>query len=248
MTRQLLNFLLMCLTFAHISCGLNSGIITTDGPYTIHTFKSNGTFSWPSLGQVELLLVGGGGGPSYDNGQGGGAGGLLHFTNYTLTPGEYKVVVGAGGLAVAWLRGFSLLNPSANSLFTPSTNGGHSHFGNLTAFGGCRAGSAASPHIACGSGAGDGGNGTAGQGHRGGITPAWGVDQGNPGGGGAGKPGGGAVPLPGGRGGHGGDGLLINITGFPVLYAGGGGGGYYQGKYCVHDLGCFVFVFWLRFQ
>jgi hypothetical protein len=58
-------------------------------------------------------------------GGGGGAGGVLQFTNQTLSPGNYAITVGAGGAGalagVAQARG---------------TNGSNSVFGTHTAIGG----------------------------------------------------------------------------------------------------------------
>jgi len=181
------------------------GTITYDGDYAIHTFTSGGTYT-PSVNrEVEVLVVGGGGG--------GGAGGLIHNTSYITGTSPITVTVGAGGLDDL---------PGANSVF-----------GTLTAIGGGEGGGEATfgTYItgqAGGSGGGGtslenaGGAGTAGQGYSGGTGGTEGIYHRAGGGGGASEAG---KTDTGGVGSDGGDGLLINISGSDVYYAGGGGGG-----------------------
>ena len=71
--------------------------------YDIHTFTTDGTFTMPCAGKVEVLLVGGGGGggscdPSraLHGGGGGGAGGVI-ITNLTLAAGTHAITIGSGG-------------------------------------------------------------------------------------------------------------------------------------------------------
>jgi len=92
------------------------GTITYGGGYTIHTFTSNGTFTAAGNGNVEYLVVGGGGASGRDSGGGGGGGAVLTGTT-SLTPGNYAIVVGIGGIA-------------------QSGNGGSSSFNSTTADGG----------------------------------------------------------------------------------------------------------------
>ena len=81
------------------------GVKTHIPGYDIHTFTSNGTFTMPCAGKVEVLLVGGGGGGGVCNlddrnglqgGGGGGAGGVI-ITNLTLAAGTHAITVGTGG-------------------------------------------------------------------------------------------------------------------------------------------------------
>lgn len=74
---------------------LEGGEVTTDGDWTVHTFRESDTLTVLREIDVEVLRVAGGGG---GGGQGGGAGGLIPpDAPETLTPGEYPVVVGLGG-------------------------------------------------------------------------------------------------------------------------------------------------------
>ena len=74
-----------------------------------HTFINSGTFNISKLGSysanVELLLVAGGGGGGGTGGPGnyaggGGGAGSLHYKQgvpVSVSPGEYTIVIGAGG-------------------------------------------------------------------------------------------------------------------------------------------------------
>ena len=76
------------------------GAISMDGEYRVHTFASNGTFTMPCNGLVDILLVGGGGGGGEINEKraaGGGAGGLVYMTNVVLAAGAHAIAVGSGG-------------------------------------------------------------------------------------------------------------------------------------------------------
>jgi len=79
------------------------GTITTVGPYTVHTFTTNGTFTVP-LGtvKIDVLIVGAGsggnggiGGVNY--GAGGAGGTVIYRQNYPVHAGSYAVLVGQGG-------------------------------------------------------------------------------------------------------------------------------------------------------
>jgi len=158
---------------------------------------------------ADFLMVGGGG-TGYDSG--GGAGGFIYNAGFTVTPGNYSIVVGLGGLG-----GFNLINQG-----DPTT------FSGITAYGG-GSGGGTYPGTADGGSGGGGksigkeGDGIAGQGHGGG----WGVHGYETGGGGgaafSGGTGAGAA-----KSGDGGDGIECDITGTPTYYAGGGGGGCYS--------------------
>ena len=212
-------------------------LIDVDGvPHYIHTFDVGAsTFEITHADglSVEYLVVAGGGQgggwqDSRGQGGGGGAGGVLTGT-LPLAQGFHSVVVGAGA-------------PGVGSNVIPS--GDNSLFGGLTAYGGgsgaAAMGGFGMPGRDGGSGGGatagqrSPGDGTPGQGHDGGWgpngwlrhtngSPAGGSspedDFSGAGGGGAGSPGHDTA-----SGGHGGDGILSDITGTPQYYGGGGGG------------------------
>jgi hypothetical protein len=185
------------------SCA-TGGTVTTSGEYTIHTFKSSGTFEVTdsTLTAVEVLVVGGGGGGTggemaSTGGGGGGGGEVFPASGMIVSKRGYGVTVGDGG------NGETVL-----SSYTSATSGGDSEFNGFFAAGG----SAPSPHNnggASGSGK-SGGNG----------------DNINAGGGGAGAGSNGAEAYldRGGDGGDGGDGVQSDITGTATFYGGGGGG------------------------
>ena len=83
----------------------------------------------PTL-NVRTLVVGGGGGGGSDMGGGGGGGGVVERTAFTVSPGSYPIVVGAGGSGAAAGVG------SARGV-----NGGNSSFSTLRAYGGGGGGS-----------------------------------------------------------------------------------------------------------
>jgi hypothetical protein len=192
---------------------------------------------------VDYLVVAGGGGGFYSTGRGGGAGGLR--TSYGSTSGggtssessievtignSFTVTVGAGGP-----------NINASNSSNPS-KGGNSVFGTITSLAG---GIGVVSFLDGGSGVGGfygsnvGGQGTVGQGFRGGsINGAPNYKTGGSGGaGGVGLDGTGSAYS--GSSGSGGPGLAVNIlnatnaaaasvgqvSGSDVYYAGGGGGG-----------------------
>lgn len=179
------------------------------------------------LSSVEVLVVAGGGSGGVDNGGGGGAGGVIHDTNYSVTPGtSYTVTIGAGGAARA--------GPSDDG---PGNNGSNSSFGSLTAIGGgggsgwtnttlppgtssYSGGSGAGQSASTSSGNSLGaGSATSGQGNIGGSAiPAY------AGGGGGRRSRGGNGSI--GAVGSGGHGIYSNITGNMACYAAGGAGGF----------------------
>ena len=125
--------------------------------YKYHTFGTPGTFVVTGTGVVEVLVVAGGGSGASTNIAGGaGAGGVVHATNYTVTPGTHPVSVGGGGNSPA----MSGPNPSRSGV--PGTD---SYFGpsgkRLTAKGGGGGGNSYTNTpggAAGGSGAGGGAN------------------------------------------------------------------------------------------
>ena len=190
--------------------------------YRVHTFTSTGNnnFTVTRGGEVEFLIVAGGGGGGSRHGGGGGAGGLLQGTT-TVTPQTYTITVGAGGAG-------ALSGGSTDGFF-----GDDSRAFGFTAFGGGygTSNSTLRPRPG-GSGGGSRGNssqrgaaGIPGQGNQGGDGRPQTVENFGlgGGGGGAGSPGHHAEELP--IQGRGGDGIVSNITGTSVFYAGGGGGG-----------------------
>ena len=79
------------------------GTITTYGGYTIHTFKTSGSFVIDSGGPFDVQYVcvaGGGSGGGKDNGGGGGAGQYLTGTVDCPTS-PVTVTIGSGGAAVS---------------------------------------------------------------------------------------------------------------------------------------------------
>jgi hypothetical protein len=168
------------------------------------------------------VTAGGGGAGEFD---GGGAGGLVHYDQYPVTPGTtYTVTVGAGGVGC-----YQVVSGAGYDVH--ATAGGSSSFGPVVAVGG-GAGSAfgiLNPAADGGSGAGESfrsvaygwGRGTPGQGNDGGRA-SLGPSLCGAGGGGAGGAGGDGVGV---DPGNGGAGVYYSITGTSVCYAGGGGGG-----------------------
>jgi len=167
---------------------------------------------------LTYLIVAGGGSSGYNGGGGGGAGGVLQG-NVTANAGlTFTVVVGSGGGGGPLPGSDSSLSNTQSSI-------------SLTAIGGGRGANRDSNHTASSGGSGGGGAsatsgvgsvgypGTPGQGYPGG-NGVYGIAAGG-GGGGAGGPGG---NYSGSTGGSGGNGILSDITGTPVGYAGGGAG------------------------
>ena len=196
---------------------IGGDLVTTDGNYWYHTFRSTQTFTPLRALSVDYLVVAGGGGAGTGGGGGGGAGGYLTSigsSTLSVSPQTYAVTVGAGGaFAIGTSNSGSTGNNSVFASITSTGGGG----------GGGRGGT--SPGLNGGSGGGEGcsitgkGLGTAGQGNNGGAFGG-GSDSGG-GGGGAGAVGENSST----RGGNGGNGLANSISGSSVTYAGGGGGG-----------------------
>lgn len=166
---------------------------------------------------VEYLVVAGGGGGGAVRGGGGGAGGLLTGSK-SLSPNDYAVTVGAGGLG-------------GTNETVKGTNGSNSVFGTIVATGGGGGGSRDNADgLNGGSGGGSsspsgtatGGTGITAQGHNGGSCLIIVSTGGGAGGGGAGEIGQNSTDT---TGGQGGDGIQSDITGILKYYAGGGGGG-----------------------
>lgn len=207
----------------------SGGSVTTSGSEYIHRFTTTGsnilTVNEPLVAEVLIVAGGGAGGSpeSYGAGGGGGAGGLVYYSSTSLAAGSYTVVVGNGGIRTTRTGG----------------NGGNSYISGLTvAIGG--GGGASSGYDAQSGGSGGGrntsrtpfgyaGNGTAGQGNKGGDNGFSGYNSTwaycGTGGGGAGGAGQDASST---KSGDGGIGLEYSISGSAVYYAGGGSGGCQQ--------------------
>jgi len=129
---------------------IGGDLITSDGTYTYHAFKSTGNFIPAQALTADILVVAGGGGSSNSNGGGGGAGGVLAFASQSLTSGTgYTCTVGAGG--------------AGTSSAAAGASGGNSQFASLTAsVGGGGGGYDAGVAPLSGGSGGGGGNGTAG--------------------------------------------------------------------------------------
>ncbi len=219
--------------------GTESTYTSGGNTYKVHTFTSSATFSVTgSAGNIDILIVAGGGGTGatqYHNG-GGGAGAVLVASNYSVSLGEYSVVVGAGG------AGGTVQSDTTDN----GQPGGNSSFGTIAiALGGGAGGTYTNtPGDDGGCGGGGAANGNAPSNYGGssiqsnvaGFTK-YGNDggDGNPlisgvsdwaagGGGGAGGAGGNASAS-GAQAGDGGVGIQNNYrTGTNVYYGGGGGG------------------------
>jgi len=209
---------------------LGGDVVTTDGNYWYHTFKSTQTFTPLRPLTADVLIVAGGGGGGADMSGGGGAGGLQGFTSQSLSATAYTVTVGAGGAG-------------STGSGTLGANGANSQFGALTAsVGGGRSGNyitttGASGGSGGGAGRGSGttgGAGTAGQGYAGGNGSGVNYDGETGGGGGAGAAGGNGSGSGSGDGGIGSSTYSSwgsatstgqNVSG-TYYYAGGGGGGW----------------------
>jgi hypothetical protein len=171
-------------------------VITTDGTYWYHAFKTTGLFDVKTPITADYLVVAGGGGGGAngnDRGSGGGgAGGYRTATAQSLVVQSYPVVIGAGGVA--------------QNIQGAGTKGGNSSFNGMSSTGGGFGTNGAETGGTGGSGGGssNGGNGAAGNatggaGNEGGYTPVEGYAGGNSiknndgynggGGGGAGGPG-----------------------------------------------------------
>jgi hypothetical protein len=221
--------------------------------YTVETFNGTGTCNWVAPARVEtasvLVVAGGGGGGSRHSG-GGGGGGVLYATNYSLTPGSsYSLSVGKGGAGaqtsgLGSLGEVSFFGGSSGSTSVVANGGGPSNTGggsgggsnyDLSAAGSATPGSTAGTSRAAGTYSmtingvvatvvASGRSGAVGLGN---ACRTIANSNGWCGGGGGGAFGAGSSPavLSGNqyRAGKGGDGISNDISGSPVIYAGGGG-------------------------
>lgn len=220
--------------------------------YHKFTTTGNSTFTVSSAGEgakLDFFMVGGGGGGAgghdsdWFGGGGGGAGGVVLKADHNVTTGSFTVTVGGGGAAGA-ASGLG----AGNS--TNGGSGGDTFLFGYTAKGGSNGGISSNTDydLRGGSGGGSGSNGTWDSNTAGSLqqyyadAQAYGSDGGrgfstgaNPygaGGGGALGVGGNIRQIDGNSsagsergGGHGGEGLLLNLDGTNRYYACGGGGG-----------------------
>jgi len=175
----------------------------------IDTYNSSGTYTPPSSGTVETLVIAGGGGGGCG---GGGAGGVIYTASSAVTAQEYTVTVGAGGGgSTVWGGSGSVGNNSVFGAIITATGGGLGSHNTTGGTGGSGGGGGYNS---------TGGSGTAGQGNDGGD----GLTAGGPGGGGGGKGVAGSDTPTATTGGDGGNGSAYSISGSSVTYGGGGGG------------------------
>jgi len=214
--------------------------------YRVHRFPTAGSSTFAvsdagTDGRVEYLIVGGGGGGGQNAGAGGGAGGYRSNVAGELSGGNsapeglmtvlaqnYPIVVGAGGAG-----------GTTSECSTFGTDGQPSSAFGYTALGGGaginsggsngRPGGSGGGTANCETGNRVGGEGTTGQGFKGGdgTIPGGGNRTGGGGGGGGGA---GQNSVSSSQAGAGGAGLGSRITGTLTYYAGGGGGGVHNGS------------------
>ena len=191
------------------------GLISYYGAYKIHTFLVSAEFSLVGGLTIDIDIFAVGGGGSGGGPGGGGGGGIITHSNFSLPPGAWNIIVGAGGPT-----GSGVINPglATNTNITGVSVAGGGDGGRMPNNGGPSYGTSGSPQSnAAGgstwSGGVQAGGGGGGAGGVGGNASAFG---GNPGEGGS----------TGGRGGNAGVGLSNSLrTNAAVWYAGGGTGG-----------------------
>jgi hypothetical protein len=209
---------------------LGGDLVTTDGNFWYHTFRSTQTFTPLRPLTVDYLVVAGGGSGGTWLGGGGGGGGFKTGTGLSVSSAT-TVTIGAGGAGrfQNLSNGVTDGNVGNNSVFASITSTGGGYGG-----GGGNIGSGGG---AGGSGGGGGGNNIplshaggaaspSGQGNNGGngLNSAPNYPAG--GGGGAGAAGGNATTT---TGGSGGNGSSNSYSGSSVTYAGGGGSSTFGG-------------------
>jgi hypothetical protein len=200
----------------------SGGTVTYVGGYTVHTFKTGGSFTVASGGDIDVLMVGGGGGGGADNAGGGGAGGLIFRPRLLVDAGSYTIDIGTGGTG-------------APAQGTTAGKGGDTEAFGLTAVGGGYGNNGNSDGTQNSGGSGGGGDGERGTAGGTGTQPSQSGDSGtygygndggdgypsnnNAGGGGGGA---GVAGVDGGvnDGGAGGDGLNeVTVNGFVYNFA-----------------------------
>lgn len=221
--------LFLCFSFVYADTGGTiTTIINNSVNYTVHTFTGNSSYNVTSAKTIEILMIAGAGsGGGNNNAGGGGAGGLYFNASYSVTPGNYTVVIGDGGKGT-----------SADLVGKNGTNSSIMFSTPLHALGGGGGGAASGSFQRGANGGSGGGNSFAlttaaglglqnssfsgGRGQNGGAGGNAGAAFGAGGGGGAKQDGAAGTA---GAAGSGGNGLEYNLTGTPTNYSGGGGGG-----------------------
>lgn len=226
--------LLQGVTFASMYATGGTEVYISGDDTVAHIFTENGTFVLKEEKLVRILSVGGGGGGGAECGGGGGGGGVVEQHAVILTPGEYSITIGAGGLGGK--QGVDLGNGMQRGTTGGDTviiapNGEEL----IRAYGG---GGGGSWSVRSG-GTGGSGGGAAANGAGGScIDPSQGNFAGNAnggsnslptGGGGAGEPSK-NISLSSGQSisGSGGAGIISDISGTAEMYGAGGGGGNYN--------------------
>lgn len=211
-------------TIARDLAGVASGTIS------LSNFYGKSSFSGVILDN--LLIVAGGGGGGRDFGTGGGAGGVLSYTNLTINPGTYTITVGAGGPGALNTMGSAVYGGDSSAFgYTASAGGPGGIYRNAPSNNGGSGGGGASKLTGGTPNPNPGGSGTSGQGNDGGAG-FWFVPRRSYerycGGGGGGVSGTGTdgsnVPTNTGTGGNGGLGADTTLTGSTINYAAGGAG------------------------
>ena len=205
------------------------GTVQIFGGYKYHVFTSSGTFQVTQAGssaKIDYLVVGAGGGGGGWHAGGGGGGAIVHKTNYSITTGNFPIVIGAGGTSSAAPSHGQ--NGSNTTAFGETMTGG----GGGGAYGAGEAGNAgANGGGSGGNGTTAGGTGTAPPSVNGGVvyagynggTSAFQVGGGGGGGGGVGSNG-----VQGQKSGAGGPGKQIDFGLYYYYWSGGGGAGNWQ--------------------
>jgi hypothetical protein len=203
---------------------------------TSQTFNANGTFVAPAnliSAVVEAWGGGGAGGTDPDNngtaGGGGGAYASSHLTSATLTPGNYAVVVGAGG-ATAGTNGAASSFGATGPNFVQALGGGSNNASLTGGAGGSGPSSTGNFFKATGGTGGIGSGPTTGTGGGGGGSSANAAGDGTNGNTFSGTTGGAGGNSPGmvdpqGNGGKGGDNGVANAVAGTAPGGGGGGRG-----------------------
>jgi hypothetical protein len=210
---------------------LGGDLVTTDGNYWYHTFRSTQSFIPQKALTVEYLVIAGGGGGGYGYGGGGGAGGYRNSVSgettggggsnesaLALSPIAYTVTVGAGGPGKDLTAGYGT-NGSNSVLSTITSTGGGG--------GGYISGGTGLAGLTGGSGGGGGGDAVDTARTNGGArvtTPIQGFAGGGAWYNGGGGGGAGATPATVQSTSGGGNGLSSSITGSAVTRGGGGAG------------------------
>ena len=96
-------------------------VVTNDGTYWYHAFKSSGAFTPFAALSCQALVIAGGGGGGGNHGGGGGAGGVSYNSSMSALAQTYPVIIGGGGSGAVDFNGTAGINSSFNSIIS---NGG----------------------------------------------------------------------------------------------------------------------------